>query len=86
MQQRAWWPKSLVVAKAYIDQLERSNALPAAEITSMRTAIQTAESSKSTGKLKSLASGLEKKAATAKNAADSTRMKELAAILKKPTV
>ena len=44
-QQKIVWPAKLVIAKAYLDQLERSQALPADQITAMRSAIQTAESS-----------------------------------------
>ena len=88
-QQKISWPASLVVAKAYIDQLERSQALPAERISTLRQAIQSAESShltKSTvGKLKGLALSLEKDAATAKNPADATRLHALAEILKHPS-
>src|ERR1044072_4606622 len=44
-QQKIEWPKTLVVAKAYVDQLERSQTLPADEIAAVRQAIQSAESS-----------------------------------------
>jgi hypothetical protein len=44
-QQQIDWPKTLVVAKAYVDQLERSQGLPSDQITSLRQAIQSAESS-----------------------------------------
>jgi hypothetical protein len=87
-QQKIVWPRTLVVAKAYVDQLERSQALPTDQIAGLRNAIQTAESSnmkqKELAKLKSLAPSLEKTAASTTNAADSTRMHELAEILKKP--
>ena len=39
-QQRIVWPAKLVVAKAYLDQLERSQALPADQIAAVRNAIQ----------------------------------------------
>src|SRR5499427_3433283 len=42
-QQKLEWPKNLAVAKAYVDQLERSQALPSDQITSLRQAIQSAE-------------------------------------------
>ena len=88
-QQKISWPASLVVAKAYVDQLERTQALPAERISALRQAIQSAESShltKSTvGKLKGLAPSLEKDAATAKNPADATRLHALAEILKHPS-
>ena len=39
-QQKLEWPASLTVAKAYLDQLERSQALPADRIAALRAAIQ----------------------------------------------
>jgi hypothetical protein len=87
-QQKIEWPRKLVVAKAYIDQLERSQALPADRIRALRQAIQGAESSrlnkKEMAKLKKLAPSLEKEAAATKSAADSTRLQALAEILKRP--
>jgi hypothetical protein len=87
-QQKIEWPRNLVVAKAYLDQLERSQALPADQIASLRRAIQSAESSnmnrKKLAKLKRLAPSLEKSAATAKSPADSTRLQGLAEILRQP--
>ena len=86
-QERIAWPQKLVVAKAYVDQLERSHALPADRIAALRQAIQTAESSHlSEGelvKLKSLAPSLEKSAST-ETAADSTRLQALVEILRSP--
>jgi hypothetical protein len=88
-QQRIEWPRTLVVAKAYVDQLERSQALPADRIAAVRMAIQRTERSRMSrselAKLKSLAPSLEKSAATA-GAADSTRLQALAEILKRPAV
>ncbi len=79
------WPRKLVVAKAYLDQLERSNALPAAQITELRQAIRKGESSKKERrKLKNLVPSLEKSAAAAANASDSARLKALAEILRQP--
>ena len=87
-QERIEWPQTLVVAKAYVDQLERSQALPADQIGALRTAIQNAESSqmkpKELANLKSIAPSLEKSAAATKSAADSTRLHALAEILKQP--
>ena len=85
-QERIEWPRKLVVAKAYLDQLERSNALPADRIAELRQAIQKAEGKKKgLGKLKSHAAGLEKSAATAKGD-DSARMLALADVLKRPVL
>ena len=89
-QQQIVWPKNLVVAKAYVDQLERSQALPAEQITNLRQAIAGAESShldaKSTATLKSLAMAVAQGIASAKNPADANRMQSLAAILKQPAL
>src|SRR5689334_12531866 len=89
-QQKIVWPKNLVVAKAYVDQLERSQALPAEQITNLRQAIAGAESShldaKSTATLKNLAMTVAQGVASAKNAADANRMQSLAAILKQPAL
>ncbi len=87
-QQKIVWPAKLVVAKAYLDQLERSQALPADQITSLQKAIQNAETShmskNNVAKLKRMAPSLEKSAATAKNPADAKRLNALAQILKQP--
>src|SRR5207245_1996896 len=45
-QQKIEWPAQLVVAKAYLDQLSRSQALPADRIAALRKGIQSAESSR----------------------------------------
>jgi hypothetical protein len=89
-QQKIEWPRNLLVAKAYVDQLERSQALPADQIASLRQAIQSAESShlnkKDVAKLKGLATPLEQNATTARSAADTSRMQALAEILKRPAL
>ncbi|HXQ69421.1 MAG TPA: hypothetical protein VN844_03000 [Pyrinomonadaceae bacterium] len=86
-QQKIDWPRKLVVAKAYVDQLERSQALPADQIASVRSAIQKAEASRlnksSVASLKKIAPSLES-AAGSKSGADATRLHELAEILKNP--
>jgi len=87
-QEKIEWPRQLVVAKAYVDQLERSQTLPADRIAALRQAIQSAESShmnqSELAKLKSLALSLEKSAAMTKSAADSTRLQALSEILRQP--
>ena len=88
-QQKIEWPANLVVAKAYVDQLERSQALPAKQIADLRKAIANAEKSHmnqgKVKKLKSMAPSVEKSAATAKTPADASRLKALADILKNPS-
>src|SRR5205814_5053436 len=44
-QQKIEWPSQLIIAKAYLDELERSKGLPSEQITAVRKAIQSAESS-----------------------------------------
>jgi len=87
-QQRLVWPKNLTVAKAYVDQLERSQALPADRIAALRSAIQKAETSNmspgAVGALQGIALPLGMAAGKATNPADANRMKALAEILKAP--
>ncbi|MGB9464200.1 MAG: hypothetical protein WBR10_03745 [Candidatus Acidiferrum sp.] len=88
-QQKIDWPAQLVVAKAYVDQLSRSQALPADRIAALQKAIQSAESSHMSrsklAKLKSMAPPLEKSATEAKSPADAARLHALAEILKHPS-
>ena len=87
-QEMTEWPRKLVVAKAYVDQLERSQSLPSGEIAALREAIQKAESSnlnkKELKKLKSIAKSTEKNASSMKSEADSARLRGLVEILKQP--
>ena len=87
-QQKIEWASSLVVANAYVDQLERSQALPANEIAALRKAIKNAEKShlkaKQVSKLQGMTGTLEQDASTAKTPADASRMQALAGILKHP--
>lgn len=87
-QQKIEWPQDLVVAKAYVDQLSRSQALPTSRITELQKAIGKAEKShlskRSVAKLQRIAPSLEKSAAAAKTPADSMRMRALADVLKHP--
>jgi hypothetical protein len=87
-QQKIEWPDQLVVAKAYIDQLARSSALPADRVSALEKAIHGAEKShmndKSLAKLKGMAASLEDSSMAAKSPADASRMHALADILKHP--
>jgi hypothetical protein len=88
-QQKIEWPAQLIVAKAYLDQLARSQALPAKQIADLQKAIQNAENSHmnkgKVAKLNKMGPSLEKSAATAKTPADSARLHALADILKHPS-
>ncbi len=85
-QQKLQWPANFVVAKAYVDQLSRSQALSSGRISKLRKTIAGAESShmndKKMAKLKAMVPSLEKSAGTAKNEADAKRMRALADVLK----
>ena len=87
-QQKIEWPAKLVVAKAYLDQLSRSQALPADKITALQKAIGNAENShmskSNVAKLSGMAPSLEESATAAKTPADSKRLHALADILKHP--
>jgi hypothetical protein len=80
----------LVIAKAYVDQLARSQALPADRIDALQKAIHSAEGShmnesKRAKKLKAMAAYAEQSSTTAKTPADAKRLHALAEILKHPT-
>ena len=78
------WPATFLTAKAYLDQLERDNGLPAAKLAEMRALIDKAPTSKKdAAKLKSMAPELEKMAASAKTPADAKRFHGLAEVATK---
>jgi hypothetical protein len=87
-QQKIEWPAQLIVAKAYVDQLSRSQALPAKQITDLQKAIESAERSHSNrgklARLNRMAPSVEQSATTAKTPADALRLHALAEILKHP--
>jgi hypothetical protein len=89
-QQKIVWPSNLLVAKAYLDQLSRSQALPADKITALQNAIQSAETSHmskgATAKLKGMAPSLTKDAGSARDQADAARLKALAEVLEHPAM
>ena len=86
-QQKIEWPAQLIVAKAYLDQLERSQALQTNRIADLRKAIANAETSHmNKSKLKKLASMAPSvdKSADAASPTDAARLHALAEILKRP--
>jgi hypothetical protein len=76
-QQKIVWPAKLVVAKAYVDQLSRSQGLAADQI----AALQKAMSGNKVAKLKSMVPSLEKSADAAKSPVDAKRLHDLADLL-----
>jgi len=78
-QQQVVWPASVVVSRAYVDQLERSHGLAAARVQAVRSALSAAEAKTGSARssaLTALASQLDKDAATSSDAA---KVKTLAA-------
>jgi hypothetical protein len=88
-QQKITWPSHLTVARAYLDQLERSQALSAGRIADLNKAIARAQKShlgkKDVAKLRGMAASVETSASDAKDAKDAQRLHELAHILENPT-
>ena len=80
------WPANFVTAKAYLDQLARSNALDSKRLATLNEAIAKAEAShskpKDVAQLHSLGASLDKDASSAKTPADAYRMRALAEIMK----
>jgi hypothetical protein len=84
------WPATIVVARAYLDQLTRSNSIPAARAAALKTAFDKADGLR-TGRergaaavldeLDAMATELEKDATSA-TGRDQMRLRELAATLK----
>src|SRR6204780_534680 len=73
-QQKITWPSQLIVARAYLDQLGRSQGLPAKRIADLNKAIARAQAShlgkKDLAKLHGMATSVETEASAAKNTAD----------------
>jgi hypothetical protein len=88
-QQKITWPSQLTVARAYLDQLGRSQALSADRIADLNKAIARAQKShlakKDLAKLHGMAASVETSASDAKDARDAQRLHELAHILEGPT-
>jgi hypothetical protein len=76
-QPQVTWPKNMIVAKAYVDELERSGAIPADKLAQLRAAID----GKNTRVLKVASGMLAKGADSAATPKDAERMRALAAIL-----
>jgi hypothetical protein len=87
-QPRITWPEQLTVARAYLDQLQRSKALPAEKIAALDKAIVRTQDShnskKDLAKLHSMAAAVENDATSATDTADAKRLHALAQILDHP--
>ncbi len=87
-QQQITWPSQLTVALAYVDQLERSQALPSNQISTLRKQIASAQKSKlgakDLAKLQKTATSVQTAAASAKSPVDAKRLNALAQVLQNP--
>jgi hypothetical protein len=87
-QPKITWPEQLTVARAYLDQLERSKALTAEKIAALDKAIVRTQNShnskKELAKLHSMAASVETDASSATDTADAKRLHALAQILDHP--
>jgi hypothetical protein len=85
-QEKIDWPAQLVVAKAYVDQLARSQSLSTSQVKHLQKAINHAEKShmdaKDLAKLNSMSTELETSAGSATSPVDSARLHALSSILK----
>jgi hypothetical protein len=80
-QPKMTWPATFVVARAYVDQLERSNGLPALRVQAVRQALSRAEKSQGQVRrdaLTQLAGALGQDAVTS---ADQAKVQKLAAVV-----
>jgi hypothetical protein len=88
-QQQLTWPAQLTVSLAYLDQLERSQALSTGQISSLRKQIARTQKSnlgaKDLAKLQKMSASVEKQASSAKSPTDAKRLTALATILDHPT-
>jgi hypothetical protein len=87
-QPKITWPARLTVARAYLDQLQRSKALPPERIAALDKAILHTQKSqlgkKDLAKLHTLSASVETDASSATNPADANRLHALAQILEHP--
>ena len=82
-QQRLVWPAAFVVARAYLDQLDRTHGLAAARVGTARTALANAEHVRGAGRrtaLTRLATQLDRDAGSA---ADAAKVRSLAAVVRR---
>ena len=87
-QQPIVWASQVAVSKAYLDQLQRSQALPADRIAALRKAVEKMKkpnlSAKDSAKLQTMTASVEADAVAAKDPADAKRLRALAKVLEHP--
>ena len=85
-QERIVWAKTLTVAKAYVDQLERSKAMDAEKVSAIRSAIANAEQSKLNKASRAALASMADSLGSSKNSIDANRMTALAEVLRNPSL
>jgi hypothetical protein len=80
-QRKIVWPETPVVARAYLDQLGRNQAIAAERASAVKAALDRAESGDATEELGALATQLEREGAAA-SGLDAARLRSLAGTLK----
>ncbi len=78
-QQKLVWPASFVVARAYVDQLERSKGLPAARIKATRAALQRAEKASGLARRRALSTLATQLGTDARGSSDQAKVQVLIA-------
>ena len=76
------WPPSFALARSYADQLERSNGLPAARLTVVRTALATAEKASGAARSRALTTLATSLTADSTGSSDSAKVTKLAAAVR----
>ncbi len=81
-QPRFTWPPSFALARAYVDQLERSRGLPATRIAAVRQALQGAESMSGAGRRTALTQLQAQVSGDAAGSSDAAKVRMLSAALR----
>ena len=81
-QQKFVWPPSFALARAYVDQLERSNGLAAGRVSSVRRALASAESASGSQRRSGLTTLAAQLDGDANGSADASKVRALAAAVR----
>ena len=81
-QERFEWPATFALARAYVDQLERSGGLPAGSIASVRGRLAEAERASGASRRQSLESLAEELSAETRSSSDAAKIRTLASTLR----
>ncbi|MFL5525651.1 MAG: LVIVD repeat-containing protein [Gemmatimonadaceae bacterium] len=82
-QQPFVWPTTFALARAYVDQLERSNGLASGRISAVRKALATAESGSASQRQSTLTAVASQLDADANGSSDAAKVRTLAATVRK---